>query len=88
MALKVILLDYLKSIEQTETRDSLKQSWKEITKGAEDEARQLAKPQPKGKPRKQTSYAANEAEQIVRQTYQTINSSREKISGVLATTNH
>ena len=35
-------MDYLKSIEQTEIRDSLKQLWKEITKRAEDEAQQLS----------------------------------------------
>ena len=40
--IKQEITDYLKSIEQTETRDSLKQSWKEITKRVEDEARQLS----------------------------------------------
>ena len=40
--IKQEIMDYLKSIQQTETRDSLKQSWKDITKKAEDEARQLS----------------------------------------------
>ena len=35
-------MDYLKSIQHTETRDSLKQLWKDITKKAKDEARQLS----------------------------------------------
>ena len=40
--IKQEIMDYLKSIQHTETRDSLKQSWKDITKKAEDEARQLS----------------------------------------------
>ena len=35
-------MDYLKSIQSMETRVNLKQSWKDITKKAEDEARQLS----------------------------------------------
>ena len=40
--IKQEIMDYLKSIQSTETCDNLKQSWKDITKKAEDEARQLS----------------------------------------------
>ena len=81
-------MDYLKSIQHTETRDNLKQSWKDITKKAEDEARQLSLSLKESRENKLHMYTTNEAERQVKQTYQSTNSPREKISGTLVTTNH